>query len=152
MDEVIRDARESEAEFLSELAVRSKGHWGYDEDFLDDCRDELTLTPELISHSHVRVLEEEGHVIGFYSLVATGDDAEVDHFWVEPSAVGRGSGQLLWNDAVETATRTRFKRLIIHSDPHAEGFYLRMGASRLGDIASPVRPGRYLPLLQFELG
>jgi hypothetical protein len=35
---VIRDARPDEAALLSDLAMRSKAHWGYDE---------LTFTPDL---------------------------------------------------------------------------------------------------------
>ena len=31
----IREARPDEAELLSELAFRSKAHWGYDAEFLE---------------------------------------------------------------------------------------------------------------------
>ncbi|MEU4236164.1 hypothetical protein [Actinoplanes sp. NPDC026619] len=42
----IRPARPGEAAALSELARRSKAHWGYDEGFLDACRADLTLSPD----------------------------------------------------------------------------------------------------------
>lgn len=40
---LIRLARVTEAEILSDLALRSKAHWGYDAEFIEACRDELTV-------------------------------------------------------------------------------------------------------------
>jgi hypothetical protein len=39
----IRKARPDEAGELTELALRSKAHWGYDEAFMASCREELTV-------------------------------------------------------------------------------------------------------------
>ena len=41
-------------------------------------------------------------------------------------------------------------RMVIQSDPHAEGFYLHMGARRVGERASDSIPGRVLPLFVLE--
>jgi hypothetical protein len=41
--------------------------------------------------------------------------------------------------------------MILQSDPHAEGFYLAMGAQRIGQSESTVTPGRMLPLLRLVL-
>jgi GNAT superfamily N-acetyltransferase len=147
----IRQAIADEAAALTELALRSKGHWGYDEEFLRDCRGDLTVTPELISNAPVFVLEDEGRVAGFYSLSGEGAEVELLHLFVEPWAVGRGFGKLLFQHALETARASGFERLVIGSDPFALGFYEAMGARRIGDVASSVRPGRMLPLLHYPL-
>lgn len=42
-------------------------------------------------------------------------------------------------------------RLVCQSDPFAEGFYLAMGMSRIGERASASIPGRKLPLLEMTL-
>jgi hypothetical protein len=39
----IRPARPDEAGAISALALRSKGHWGYDAAFLAACRENLTI-------------------------------------------------------------------------------------------------------------
>ena len=39
----------------------------------------------------------------------------------------------------------------IAADPHAEPFYLRLGATRVGTVPSEVFPGRRLPLLRLSL-
>ena len=147
----IRRAEPAEAQLLSEVAMESKGHWGYDPDFLEACRPELTLTPESIEGSEVHVIEANGEVIGFYGLGKREDDVELGHFWVLPKAIGQGFGKRLWEHAIDTARRLGFRRLWDESDPNAKGFYRKMGAKRVGEVPSPVQAGRMLPLLRFSL-
>lgn len=155
MLEIIRPATPDESEQLTELALRSKGHWGYDAEFLRDCRIDLTLTPEFVNSSPVYVIEEQGSIAGFYSLgtESAEEDVEVEllHLFVEPLTIGRGFGKLLFRHAVETARGLGFQRLLIGSDPFALKFYEAMGARRVGEVASIVRPGRMLPLLHYHL-
>lgn len=47
----IRRARTDEGPILSVLALRSKTVWGYDDDFVQACREKLTITPEYIRTS-----------------------------------------------------------------------------------------------------
>lgn len=136
---------------LTDLALRSKGHWGYTEDFLEACRAELTVTPEMISSLPVHVLEEGGRVLGFYGLREQGDELDLLYLFVEPSEINRGHGKMLWNHALKTAYELGFRRISIESDPYAEAFYRAMGARRVGDVASSTRASRTLPLLKFHL-
>jgi GNAT superfamily N-acetyltransferase len=148
----VRQARESEAVLLTELALRSKGHWGYDAVFLEDCRIDLTVTADYIATHPIFVLEENERVVGFYSFENRADnDVELMHLFVEPDAIGKGCGKRLWQHAVETAQQLGFHEMIIGSEPHAEAFYKSMGARRVGEIASIVREGRMLPLLRFTV-
>ncbi|MDQ3686764.1 MAG: GNAT family N-acetyltransferase [Acidobacteriota bacterium] len=147
----IRRALAIESSTLSELALRSKAHWGYDADFLEKCRAELTLSPAYITENHVYVVEESECVVGFYSLKAAEDYVELDHLFVEPGALGRGYGRSLWQHAVETASRLGYSQIVIQSDPHAEAFYQAMGATRFALVSSSISPGRTLPMLRFVL-
>ena len=148
----IRRARPSEADNLSELALRSKGHWGYDADFLAACRDDLTLSPEDIATSAVYVHDGGDIALGYYRLLLQDDGvAELDALFVEPAAMGHGVGKRLWQHAVATAAELGCSELVLQSDPQAEGFYLAMGAQRAGDLESTVIPGRMLPLMRFRL-
>ena len=147
----IREASPSEADQLTELALRSKAHWGYDAEFLEDARSDLTLTTQYIYTYTVFVIEEQGSIEGFYSLSGQDAEAELMHLFVEPAAIGRGLGRLLFRHAVDTARAFGFERLTIGSDPFALEFYEAMGARRVGEVASPIRPGRMLPLLHYSL-
>ena len=65
---VIRAAREDEHALLTDLALRSKAHWGYSEQFMADCADELTISEEDIREHPFFVVEKRGDVIGFCGL------------------------------------------------------------------------------------
>lgn len=148
---VTRRARAADAATLSELAFSSKSFWGYDPDFLEACRSELTLTPEFIGRAEVHLLELHGRTLGFYSLVRWNSDIELGHFFVDAEHIGNGVGRALWRHAVDRARALGFEHLLVQSDPNAEGFYLRLGAERIGEVPSQVQPGRSLPLLLFPL-
>jgi GNAT superfamily N-acetyltransferase len=147
----LRRAVPEEADALSALAVRSKAHWGYDAEFLDACRDELTLTPAFVRDEEVYVLLAGGALVGFYSLARWKADIELCHLFVDSSEIGKGAGRLLWEDAVWRAEEMGYDRLLVQSDPFAEGFYLKLGADRIGEVPSQALPGRSLPLLVYPL-
>jgi GNAT superfamily N-acetyltransferase len=148
----IRRARPSEAGVLSKLALRSKGHWGYDADFLAACRDDLALSPDDIATSAVYVYHDGDIVLGYHRLLLQDDGrAELDALFVDPAAMGRGVGKHLWRHAVATAMTLGCTEIVLQSDPQAKAFYLAMGAERAGESESTVAPGRMLPLMRFRL-
>jgi len=80
-----------------------------------------------------------------------GDEALLTDLFVEPERIGRGYGRRLWVHAVGSARRLGCAMLTVHSDPHAEDFYLAMGAERHGTVPSTVFPDRLLPLMRVAL-
>lgn len=52
---------------------------------------------------------------------------------------------------MEVARALGLSSLLIDADPNAEGFYLRMGAERVGEVPSGSISGRMLPLLRYGL-
>jgi GNAT superfamily N-acetyltransferase len=148
----LRPAVPAEADELSRLALRSKGHWGYDDQFLAACRAELTLQPEQCDGVHTVVAEGGAALLGFYRLAGAAPVAELADLFVDPSAIGRGLGATLLADAVDRARALGISRLLIDADPDAEGFYARMGARRVGTVASGSVVGRELPRLDLVVG
>jgi GNAT superfamily N-acetyltransferase len=151
---VIRPARPGEARLLSDLALRSKGHWGYSREFLEACRDELTYTEDLLRAEHMRffVLEERSDVIGFHALERLDPTlVQLEALFVEPAQIGRGWGRRLIEHAKRTAADLGAKRMVIQGDPHAEAFYLAAGGVVTGRSESASIPGRFLPTFAIEL-
>lgn len=148
----IRRARPDEAESLLALALRSKGHWGYDAAFLAACRNDLSLSPDDIAASPVFIHEGADGPAGYYRLLFHDDGvAELDALFVEPAAMGQGVGRRLWRHAVAEAAAMRRVELVLQSDPQAEGFYRAMGAERVGESESTVTPGRMLPTMRYAI-
>lgn len=148
----IRLAATGEADLLSELAIRSKAYWGYPEQFMNMCREELSVDEGLIQNHRVFVFEEDKRILGFYSLEnLPSGQVELGHLFVEPERIGDGIGSQLLRHGCRSALDLGFRRLVIQGDPNAEIFYLRCGAIRFGDRESASVPGRTLPLFELDL-
>ena len=61
----MRAAEAGEAGAISALALRSKGHWGYDAGFLAACREDLTIRPEWCDGVRLVVAEQDGVLLGY---------------------------------------------------------------------------------------
>jgi len=149
--QVVR-AKPDEADDLTAIAHAAKGHWRYPEKWMGAWRDVLTITPEFVAVNVAYCARENGRVIGFYLLTNENDGPRLDHLWILPEAMGRGIGAELFEHAVEQARKLGHRTLRIEADPHAEGFYTRMGARRVGvTLTTIANQPRELPLLQYEL-
>jgi GNAT superfamily N-acetyltransferase len=147
----IREARAGEAAEISALALRSKGYWGYTPAFLEACRPELTIRDDQLAAARTHVAEDCGRLLGFFTVTGAPPEGALDCLYVDPAAVGRGVGGALLREARAIAAKEGFTALAIHSDPHAEDFYLRHGAIRVGEVLSGSISGRVLPLLRLVL-
>lgn len=150
----IREAFPDEARLLSDLALLSKAHWGYSQDFLDSCRSELTVDPvQVASDSYQYFAAVEGDaVIGFYALKRlSDDDYELEALFVAPEHIGTGIGRALITHAKRMLSEHGAARLIIQGDPNATQFYVAAGGRRIGARESGSIPGRHLPLFEIEL-
>jgi GNAT superfamily N-acetyltransferase len=148
----IRPARPGEAESLTALCLRSKAHWGYDAEFMRLCVPSLTVSEESIAEGRVLVATDEaGHTIGTVSVGRDGEDAELALMFVEPTAMGGGTGRVLFEAAVALARQLGYRRMTILADVNAAPFYERMGARFLHHAPSDAIPGRTLPFYEVDL-
>lgn len=155
----IRPARPDEGPFLTEMAYASKRTWGYPEESLDEWNGPLDVLEEHIRSEayFVAETEENGRArpVGFFSLmpVERADTLDLDHFWVLPEAQGQGIGRRMFDRAVLEARRMGATRLTITAEPRAEGFYLRMGAVRIGGRTTVVGGEKHiLPMMELVIG
>jgi GNAT superfamily N-acetyltransferase len=146
---VLRPALPSDADDITAVTLRSKAYWGYDREVLERMRPMLTMNPDQIRDDRIVVAEQDGTLLGYYQLGGEPPDGELVDLFVEPQVIGTGLGRLLWQHAVASARRRGFRTLSLESDPHAEPFYLRMGAERIG--GGEVTPGRVLRVMRARL-
>ena len=145
MDVVIRPARATEADVLTDLALRSKAHWRYDADFLEACRDELTMAAHEVARRRTTVADRDGHILGFTTLEGELPTGVLGMMFVDPQAIGQGIGRLLFEHTTTAGRELGFTQLTIDADPNAEPFYRAMGAVRIGNVPSGSIAGRVLP-------
>jgi GNAT superfamily N-acetyltransferase len=146
----IRAGQPCDAPRLTAIAHAAKRYWGYAEELIALWDDELTLTPEFIASHPVFCALRDDEIAGFYALSCQENACELEHMWVEPAHIGTGVGACLFEHALQTVQSLGRPALTIVSDPHAEGFYRRMGARRAGQV--PSQPaGRVLPRLTYAV-
>jgi len=150
----IRKAQVQEVGALSQLAIESKAYWGYSNDFLEACAEELTISvADMASSGFIYMLcESDTEIIGFYAIERLSrNKAELDALFVKPNHIGKGVGKKLMIHAIDQARKMGCTALLIQSDPYAEKFYLAMGAVVLGEQESKSVSGRYLPMMSYAL-
>lgn len=148
---IIDAARAGEAQALTDLALASKRHWGYDEEFMARCRSELTLSERDLETKRVGVARGGGDPLGFYLLTSIEEPTcELDMLFVEPSAIGTGVGEALICDALEVARAHGCTHVRVVSDPFAASFYEHVGATLMGSTRTEST-GRTLPVYEFTL-
>jgi GNAT superfamily N-acetyltransferase len=115
----IRPARIEEASELSELCVRSKAVWGYDETFMALTRAALEVRPEHIDAGDVWVATAaDGSIAGIVAL-GPGDQPrtlDLDKLFVAPQRIRSGVGRMLLAQAMAEARRRGAWRLMQRLD------------------------------------
>ena len=145
----VNRARPEDAEELSLVARAAKAHWGYSEHDLALWADDLTISPQFVEDNAVFCVERAGAPVGFCATESGDHGWEIGHLWVEPEHIGTGVGGALLRHAADWACSRGIETLRVVSDPHAEGFYAKFGARRVGRVPS-VPEGRTLPVLELD--
>ena len=131
--------------------VRSKGHWGYDDAFMEKIRANFFITAENIETGEIYVQEDaSGRVVGFYQFVMDDGHLHMDDLFVEPDSIGQGYGKRLFLHAAARTRELGYCGFTLEADPNAEPFYLRMGLVRTHTVISGIT-GREVPWLRYDL-
>ncbi len=128
MDHLIRRAVDSDCVALTRLVRGSSAYHGRYAAMISN----YVVTADQVRRDHVHLLEDEGQVLGFYSLTGTVADAELDLMFVSDEAQGRGIGAALFRHMKITAKTCGLRAVKIVSHPPAKNFYLKMGALEVG--------------------
>lgn len=151
LSRTIRPPAIQELPALSALCFRSKAVWGYDSDFMEACRRELSIEPCDLRYTSVAVAEQDGGLAGVAQIKVIGREADLLKLFVEPAVLRGGIGRALFTWAADLATSQGADRLLIEADPDATAFYRRMGARDVGLASSGSISGRMLPRLVKDL-
>jgi GNAT superfamily N-acetyltransferase len=129
---LIRRGLAADSDRLSQIAFQAKAYWGYPADWMERWRYSLTISADYIESNPVYCAVEDGLPIGFYALTGSAQAMTLDHLWVTPQKMRAGFGRLLIEHAFTRADELGARELSIEADPHAESFYVHMGARRVG--------------------
>ena len=137
-----RDAQPQERAALEALQWRASLHNEGDRAALLAHPDAIELPRWQIDDGLVRVVERAGTVAGFSVLLAPVHAACVlDGLFVEPDVMGMGLGRILVQDAARIARERGAAIIEVIANPHADGFYERLGFRSVGSVETRFGPG-----------
>ncbi len=143
------DAKAKHADLLRDTLIAAKGYWGYSNEQLEIWRSNLSFDAGYIARNTVKLVLNDKEVIGFFALVKGSSD-ELDHLWLLPSFIGKGYGNLVFEQILAECKALGITSFYLTSDPDAEGFYLKKGAVKVGEVYSDPQK-RMLPKLKYTL-
>ena len=146
---MIEKAVVSDSEILTEIAIQSKGYWGYTTEQLESWRKDLTVSKEHIAEWEVYKFVDEKQIAGFYAL---GIDLKtqtacIEFLFVLPTWIGKAIGIQLLQHAFENARSHNMRKISVVSDPNAKNFYAKYGFREVALEESSI-PDRYLPVME----
>lgn len=144
-----RPARASDLPGMNDLALTSKGSWGYSHDQLEAWRKDIETDPETIANWPTVVAEEAREIRGFAQLNSDRDPWDLVSLWIDPKHMRRGLGRTLLNQIRDIAASAGQTRITIDADPNALAFYVACGAVVVDHQAAPISgcPQRTRPQL-----
>lgn len=148
----IRRAHLNDLDALTALSMRSKQSNGYDDAFMQACRDELAVTQDSLRGGEYWVAEGDA-ICGLACIACDplGNTAEITAFFIEPDRKRQGIGTLLWRKLLERAADLSIRTLRLDADPAAVPFYTSLGFRVVGEAPSGSIAGRTLPHMTLTL-
>jgi GNAT superfamily N-acetyltransferase len=101
----------------------------------------LEFSDLALREHRVRVAVIDDRIVGFVTLLTTGQTAELEDLFVDPDWMLHGIGRALVLDAVETARVQGLTQVEVTANPHALGFYEKVGFVTNGMTQTPFGPG-----------
>jgi GNAT superfamily N-acetyltransferase len=145
---LVRRANAADAPALTALTQASGAYRGEHRAILEG----LEISAEQVARDECHLVEDDhGGIVGYYSLIVSGEDAELDLMFVADHVQGGGLGALLFRHMASVAKARGARRVRIVSHPPAEAFYLRMGAQRVGLKPPDGRVDWARPVLELAL-
>lgn len=145
----IRPASIDDSIALTNISFASKQYWNYPKEYFEIWKDELTITADYIKNNAVYVAEESNQVLGYFSLVEVKNDfwagkifvtkgLWLEHIFILPEYIGKRIGSKLIEVLKTKCKEMKIDKIYIFSDPHAKGFYDKVGARYLGEAPSSI--------------
>jgi len=135
MLQIVR-ANPEDSEELKQIAILSKGFWGYSEDLMSQWAHSPIITPKSITYATVYKAVVDTSTVGWYRLWDNAKIATLDDLWILPAFMGQGIGRSLFQHAVSQARSFGALSIELDADPHALAFYEHMGCYKIGENLS----------------
>ena len=147
----MRYAEKGEAKIVTDLKMRSKASNGYSQEFMDACREELSVSEHDIESLEIWVAVKGDEIAGMLDIRLDNSRCVLEALFIDPAIKGGGIGRKLFEKCEERCREEGVRFIEVDSDPEAQAFYEKMGMIKTGEIPSGSIAGRFLPRLEKQL-
>lgn len=147
----LKRADESEQEAINTLIIKSEmasmGNAGNPSAFVR----QYSISQRALLTNDSYVLYEGQNLVGFFMLTRDGVEHELAYFYIEHTRLGKGYGKILWGFMEGVCVQNRIHKINFVCGKNVTGFYLKMGAKKIGETTSKAYVGVEIDCLQYEL-
>jgi len=144
-------ANPEDDKILTEITKKSKAHWGYSDEQMEEWSQDLTISKDYIKKSEVYKLSLNDKIIAYYSYFNVNENTvKLDNLFVVPEEMGIGYGKMLMNDCINKTKKEKTAKIILEADPNAEKFYEGFGFLKISQIETSIK-NRFLPVMELKL-
>lgn len=141
----IRTAMNTDLAAISEVFRRSSLSNAGEREILLAHPEVLVFDGAAIAEGRTQVaVTEDGTVAGFASVLVTGDVAELEDLFVDPSRMRQGVATMLVEHALAEARARGADRVEVTANEHALAFYTSVGFVQVGVSETRFGPARRL--------
>ncbi|HUH35478.1 MAG TPA: GNAT family N-acetyltransferase [Moheibacter sp.] len=135
-DMIFLPATPNDAEDLSNLAKRSKRHWGYSKEAMELWNQSLTITEDFLKNHTVIKATLEDEIVGFFALEKIQPTTRIAQYWVDTPYMRKGYGSAMFKYAQNYLKDNEVQAVTLVLDPNGLNFFKKRGAKILDKIQS----------------
>lgn len=149
-DMIFELARPADCESLSELAIRSKRHWGYSKEAMELWNVNLTITEDFINSHTVIKATLENDIVGFFALEEIQPTTRIAHYWIDTPYMRKGYGSAMFKYLKEFLKSQNVNKATVVLDPNGLAFFEKKGAKVLNKIEHKVK-NKFLLIVEIPI-
>ena len=149
-DMIFEKAEPADCQNLSELAVRSKRHWGYSKEAMEHWNVNLTITEEFLNSHTVIKATLEDDIVGFFALETIQPTTRIAQYWVDTPFMRKGYGSTMFKYLKDFLKQNKVEKATIVLDPNGLAFFESKGAKVLNKIEHKVK-NKFLLIVEIPI-
>lgn len=140
-----------DAEELSNLANRSKRHWGYSKESMELWKQSLTITEDFLEkHTVIKAMLED-EIVGFFALEEIQPTTQIAQYWVDTPFMRKGYGSEMFNYLKSFLKSKEVEKVNLLLDPNGLNFFKKRGGVVLDKVEHKVK-NKFLYKVEVPIG
>lgn len=149
-DMIFEPATVADCEELTNVAHRSKRHWGYSKEEMELWNVNLSISEEFINSHTVIKATLEDEIVGFFALEEIKPTTRIAQYWIDTPYMRKGYGSNMYKYLKEFLKTRGVEKVTLVLDPNGLNFFENKGAKVLNKIEHNVK-GKFLYIVEVPI-